>query len=198
MRVGRLFLLALLVLISSSLAKADTVTFEGLGDGTSVTNQFAGVLFFNATILTAGASLNEFEFPPNSGTNVVFDSGSPLSITFASPVSSVGGYFTYATQLTIIAFDASDNVLGTLTSTFNNNMGLSGDAGSQFNEFLTFSFAGISRITILGDPAGGSFTLDDLTFTPAVSEIPEPTSIVLLLTGGGILLRYRKRFSRKL
>ncbi len=197
MRIGRLFLLSILVLLSSSLAKADTLTFEGFGEGTSVSNQFPLALFLNTTILTAGSSLNEFEFPPVSGANVVFDDGGPMSITFLSPVSSVGGYFTYATQLTLIAYDASDNVIGTLTSSFNNNLALSGDPGSQSNEFLSFSVvSGISRITITGDPGGGSFTLDDLTFTQAVSAVPEPGSIILLLTGGGVLLGFRKRFSR--
>jgi hypothetical protein len=197
MRIGRLFLLSILVLISSSLAKADTITFEGLGDGTSVTNQFSSILFSNAIVLTAGASLNEFEFPPNSGANVVFDNGGPVSITFGSPVSGVSGFFTYVTQLTITAYDSSDNIIGTLTSAFNDNTALSGDPGSQFNEFLSFSVvSGISRITISGDPAGGSFTLDDLTFTQSASEVPEPGSILLILTGGSVLLGFRKRFSR--
>lgn len=195
--VLQVFLLLNLVLLSSSLAKADTITFEGLGEGTSVTNQFSGVLFSNATVLTAGTTLNEFEFPPSSGANVVFDNGGPLSIAFLAPVLSVGGHVTYATQLTITLYDASDNVIGTFTSAFNNNMALSGDLGSQFNEIFSFSFAsGISRMTISGNPVGDSFTLDDLTFSQSASEVPEPASIVLILTGGSVLLRFRKRFSR--
>jgi hypothetical protein len=35
------------------------------------------------------------------------------------------------------------------------------------NEFLQLAFAsGISKLTVAGDPAGGSFVLDDLSFTP--------------------------------
>ena len=46
-----------------------TLDFESLSDGDAVTNQFIGegVTFSNASILTAGVSLNEFEFPPKSG-----------------------------------------------------------------------------------------------------------------------------------
>jgi hypothetical protein len=45
-------------------AQADPVTidFEGLTDSTAVTTQYSGLIFINATILTAGVSLNEFEF----------------------------------------------------------------------------------------------------------------------------------------
>src|ERR1035438_2645635 len=99
---------------------AATITFEGLPDSTIVTNQYPGLTFSNAIILTAGISLNEFEFPPHSGVNVVSDNGGPISIDFASPVQSFGGYFTYAEPLTIQAFDASDSLLASSSSLFSN------------------------------------------------------------------------------
>lgn len=191
----RCSLLLLLMAVSTTISKASPITFEGLTDGTAVTNQFSNLLFLNATIATAGTSLNEFEFPPHSGSNVVFDSGGPMSISFLVPVTSVSGFLTYGTQLTITAFDASNNVLGTLTSAFNNNEALSGDAGSHSNEFFSFSVvSGISRITISGDPLGGSFTLDDLTFNTA-APMPEPASLFLLLGafGGLSIFRLRRR-----
>ena len=40
-----------------------TLDFESLSDLESVTNQFSGVTFANAVALTAGISLNEFDFP---------------------------------------------------------------------------------------------------------------------------------------
>lgn len=196
MRLLRCSFLLLLIAVSTSAAKADTITFEGLTDGTAVTNQFSNLLFLNATVATAGISLNEFEFPPHSGSNVVFDSGGPISISFLVPITSVSGFFTYGTQLTITAFDASNNVLAALTSAFNNNQALSGDTGSHPNEFLSFSVvSGISRITISGDPSGGSFTLDDLTFNTAAAPVPEPASLSLLLgaLGGLCIGRLRKQ-----
>ena len=158
-----------------------TVDFEGLSDSTAITNQYAGILFSNAIVLTAGVSLNEFEFPPHSGVNVVSDNGGPMSISFLTPVSTVLGYFTYLEPLTLTGFDTTNNVVATATSAFSNNAALSGQAGSSPNELLSLSFAaGISSMTITGDPAGGSFVLDDLTITSATeSPVPEPSSFLL-------------------
>ena len=190
MRTVRWLLPLLLLLFSPSVAKADVITFEGLADLEDVTDQFSNLLFMNATILTAGVSLVEDEFPPFSGSNVVFDNSGPMSINFLVPVTSVGGHFTYLTRITFTAFDASNNVLGSITSAFNNNQRLSGDLGSQPNELLSFSFvSGISRITITGDLGGASFTLDDLT----VEAIPEPASLYLLVGGGLTLMTILKK-----
>jgi hypothetical protein len=158
-------------------AFATLLDFEGFPDSTQITTQYPGFTFSQATVLTAGISLNEFEFPPHSGSNVVFDDGGPMVIQFATPFASVGGYFTYLEPLTLTAFDASNNEIGSVTSLFLNNLALSGDPGSSPNEFLSLNIpTGISSLIIAGDPAGSSFVLDDFTATP------EPTSMVLLLT----------------
>src|ERR1035437_8615795 len=97
----RLFIALLAV---SPLLHAGLLTFEGFPDSTVLANQYPGGVFPNAIILSAGISLNEFEFPPHSGTNVVSDNGGPLSIGFSSPIQSFTGYFTYAEPLTLQAF----------------------------------------------------------------------------------------------
>jgi uncharacterized repeat protein (TIGR01451 family) len=174
-----------------------TIDFEGLTDSTILANQYAtqyGVTFANTVIvksqvLTSKTSLNEFEFPPHSGTNVATDNGGPMTIKFASPVSAVGGYFTYGeggvqsfTRLIIQAFDSNNNSIGSVSSAFSNNEALSGDPGSSPNTFLQVSgAAGISYVVITGDPNGGSFALDDLTITP-FAPVPAITS---LTPGGG-------------
>src|SRR5579859_4683074 len=99
----------LLIAGSCFCAYGDTIiNFEGLADGTILANQYPGLAFSNAIILTAGISLNEFEFPPHSGVNVASDNGGPITIEFSTPVVSFGGYFTYLEPLTLDAFDASD------------------------------------------------------------------------------------------
>jgi hypothetical protein len=189
-------LAALLVCMSVQLSAASvTLDFEGLFDGAILTNQYVDPTFTNAIILSAGVSLNEFEFPPHSGVNVVSDNGGPMSIVFASPVLSFSGYFTYAEALSLAAFDPLANQVASVTSLFANNLALSGDPGSSPNEFLQVTFAGgISSLTIIGDQAGGSFVLDDVAITTDTSAtVPELSSWVFLLSATGLLVITRMR-----
>ena len=197
--VGSLLgVLAILVyLLSPPSVFATTINFEGFADGTPITTQYPGLVFSDATIATAGISLNEFEFPPQSGVNVVFDDGGPITITFSTPVSSFDAFFTYSVPLTLDAFNAGRILVGSASSLFSNNEALSGDLGSSPNEVLQALFpGGISSVEILGDPSGSSFTMDDVTYTPVGTPTPEPSSLVLFLTGGAIFAGFRKRFSR--
>lgn len=173
----------LLVIFNQQPLSAGTVTldFEGFPDSTILDTQYPGLTFSNTIILTAGIGINEFELPPHSGTNVAFDNGGPISIVFDTPALSFSGFFTYAVPLSLAAFDATSSQVDSATSAFFSNLGLSGDLGSSPNEFLSVSFSsGISKVTITGDPGGGSFVMDDVAITSAV---PEPSSIVLLLAG---------------
>lgn len=173
------------------------IDFESLSAGDMVTNQFAGMTFQNAEVLTAGYSLDESEFPPHSGSNVVFDAGAPITIDFTAPVLSFGGFFTYATTLTLDAYDPASNLVASAVSAFTNNMALSGDSGSSPNEFLEVTFAsGISSVTITGDPAGGSFVLDDATITAlgsAGNQVPESPGGFLFLVALIALAVARRR-----
>jgi hypothetical protein len=179
------------------------VDFESLGDLESLTTQIPGLTFGGATALSAGISLNEFEVPPHSGRNVVYDDGGVMTIAFDTPVSNVGGYFTYfllsAAQLTLTAFDSQHVAIGApVQSFFASNMALSGAPGSTPNEFLFLPYAGIAFITIAGDPGGGSFVLDDLTFTASTPQevVPEPATMTLLLSGAALLGLERRRAAR--
>ena len=198
MDIRRVVVLAALVFVIPGTARANLINFEALGDLESVTVQFPGLTFSGATTLTAGISLTEAENPPHSGSVVVFDDGGPLSIAFATPVFDVGGYFTYTTQLTLQAFDSSNNLVASTLSAFANNQQLSGQAGSSPNEFISLAFAGgISSLLISGGVTGETFVLDDLTFDEQVSApIPEPASLTLLLLGGAAAA-VRKRLTRR-
>jgi hypothetical protein len=194
-------LVALLALAAPAiLANTITINFEGLPDSTILTNQYSGVTFTNAIILSAGISLNEFEFPPHSGVNVASDNGGPMSIVFTSPIASFSGYFTYAESLTVQAFGSDSNQVALAASLFSNNEAMSGVPGSSPNEFLRVgSSGGISRIAITGDPAGGSFALDDVAYSTSAASVPEPGT--LLVAGLGllclILLGHRRFLSKK-
>jgi hypothetical protein len=157
--------------------------FEELSSEELVTTQYPGLTFSNAIVLTAGISLNEFDFPPVSGANVLSDNGGPIEIAFASPILSFAAFFTYAALLTITAFDASHNAVATVTSAFSSNLAL--DPGSTPNEYLgLMALGGIWTVSISGDPFGGSFTLDDLTINSNdTTTVPEPATLSLLLLG---------------
>jgi hypothetical protein len=183
------------VSVSTALsASTITLDFESFPDSTILTNQYPDLTFSNAIILTAGLSLNEFEFPPHSGVNVVSDNGGPITISFAIPINSFSSYFSYVEPLTIAAFNSASAGVASATSRFSSNDALFGDPGSSPNELIQVSFpAGISSVTITGDPGGGSFVLDDVTITTGVnSTAPEPASLLLLLSGVGFLLLYSR------
>jgi hypothetical protein len=187
----------LLFIFSGFLAKqtrADSLDFENLSDSTSVGSAYAssGVIFTNALIATAGFSLNDLDFPPNSGSNVVIDDGGPMTLRFLTPVSSFSGFFTYALPLTLDGFGSSNQLLVTASSLFSANFVSS---GNQPNELIQLNFAGgIDSVTITGDPGGFSFAMDDASFTTvATNAVPEPGSVALFFTGIALALTIGRR-----
>jgi hypothetical protein len=169
-------------------ASAGTITFESLADLSEVGSQIAGVTFTNATVLVSEFSLGEDEFPPRSGEKVAADIGGAMSVGFAAPVSFFQAYFTYLVPVTIEAFDPFGASLGTATSSFSTNLGLSGDPGSAPNELLALNFSNIASVTLTGDPLGDSFAVDDISF---VTAVPEPSTLALTAIGLAALLRPR-------
>ena len=170
--IGRSCAVILLLLgVAVTLAAATMVyTFDGFTDSAVLTTQYPGLTFTNTIILAAGISLNEFEFPTHSGTNVASDNSGPITITFAVPVQSFGAYFTYSQSLTVRAFNSSNQQIASTTSKFSNNEALSGVSGSSPNELIQVSSAqGIASVTITGNAAGGSFAMDDVTTISSVS-----------------------------
>lgn len=186
LRCARSVLLSMGLAVAAVPAHAYLIDFESIADGDAVTNQYAGVVFSNAIALQAGGSLNEFEFPPRSGSTVAFDDGGPIVVTFSDAQQAFQAYFTYAAPLTVSAFDLSNNLLGSVTSSFSSNLLLSGDLGSVPNELLALSFSGIRSVSITGAAAGASFTMDDLDFVADSNgggprPIPEPSALALCL-----------------
>ena len=186
------FVLIGTVLSAKAHASPIVIGLEGFTDGEALTNQVPGLLFTNASIATAGITLNEFDFPPASGVNVAFDSGGPVRIDFLSTLASFAAHFTYSVPIVLEAFDAADNSLGTIASAFAENYVSSGNSP---NEFLEAAFLDMAYVTITGDALGGSFTMDDLVLTPVAA--PEPGTLLLLsLAVSGAYVRAKRRRTR--
>ncbi|MCC6396714.1 MAG: PEP-CTERM sorting domain-containing protein [Bacteroidetes bacterium] len=167
--------------------------FEGLSDLESVTIQFPGLTFSNTITLTAGISVNEFDFPPRSGVNVASDDSGAIEILFSTPILSFSGYFTYLVPLSLQAFGLNDAMVASTPSLFSANDGYSGEPGSSPNEFLQVAYAGgISRVVIIGDSFGGSFTMDDVEY----SAVPEPSTGLLLVSALSALTCLSRRRSK--
>jgi len=193
-------LAAFAVLLSTPVAAAPIVIdFEAFSNLESITNQISGVTFTDTTVLTAGISLNESDFPPASGVNAAFDDSGPVRIDFLNPLAAFSTRVTYAVQVSLAAFDAANNLLGTISSAFSSNLASGGDLGSAPNELLQATFNGIAYVTITGDSLGGSFVFDDVMLTPSetAAAVPEPATLTLLSIGATALLTRARRNSRR-
>lgn len=161
MRAHFCLILWILAGVSAAPLMAQPFSFEGYVDSTLLTTQYTGVTFSNTIILTTGITLDEFEFPAHSGSNVASDNGGPITIAFPSAMRGFGGYFTAGVPLMLEAFDSSNTLLAT-TSYGQDNEGLSGTAGTQPNHLLTVtSNKGVYKVVITGGSLGNSFTVDD-------------------------------------
>lgn len=185
-RIGRCLGLTTLLLSAFTVntAYASTVyDFEGFADNTNLVNQIAGINFSNATVFTAGVSLNEISFPPKSGLNVVASDLDTISLAFNNPVFAVSGYFTFADQIILEAFDINNILLGSVQSVAANVL------GSWEN--IAISYSGISLLKITG---ASQFTVDDLS----IASAPEPSALLLIGAGGllGARLKKKSAFAR--
>jgi hypothetical protein len=169
-------------------AYADVITFDNLPDRTIVTNQFPGVIFAGAQVLTAGVDLNP-NFPPVSNPNVVFDFlNGTITATFTTPVTSVGAFVTGNTSITESIFRGA-TMVGSVSTGGANFIGAG--TGLPPNIFLSISDFDITRAVFTD--TGNSFTLDNFTFTPVPGPIVGAGLPSLILACGALLALARRR-----
>lgn len=188
--------ISLAALACHAAAAPVVIDFEGatFSDGSSVSNSVPGLVFTNDQVVTAGVSLNEFDFPPRSGSKALVDAVGPIRIDFATGMFSAGAFVTYAVPVQLEAFDANGVSLGLVNSQFASNLAL--DPGAVPNEFIGFADAGgrIASLTFTGDVGGGSFVLDDLTFDRGnFTGVPEPQSLLLVAVAMAGMAAARRR-----
>ncbi|MCF2151134.1 hypothetical protein IQ276_032860 [Desmonostoc muscorum LEGE 12446] len=162
-------------LASAPAALAAVIDFDSLSDFEIVDDQFLSLgADFNGTasILQLGSTLNP-DFPPVSGNNIIYDNPSLGSGTIRIDAvdsfwSSVGGFVTGNTNVTLTAYNASNSILGT-ASTGGANFDGAG-TGLLPNIFLSITYPDISYVTF--EDSGNTYTIDNFTFTKSV---PEPS-----------------------
>lgn len=165
LRIEKLMLLALLgaatLLYGQSAPPA--IDFEIVPDGASPDTTYRGVTLTGGSVLTAGLSLNEADFPPRSGLRVWADSGGPILARFDQPVGTVAVSVTSIQRVVALLFTPGRPTPDEM---------LILDAATDLNApartvsaQLSMGGRPIERVLFRGAAAGGSFVLDDLSFT---------------------------------
>lgn len=198
LRILTKWLLVLSLVVAWRLATAGPIVidFEAFEDQELLASQLDGITFTNALVLKAGYTLNEAEFPPRSGDNVIVDYGGPITIQFYFPVSVVEGYFTYLAKVTMTAYDADMNPVAVSNSSFMENYVSS---ENPIHDLLGVGWAaGISSVVIAGWDQGYSFVLDDLRiYGRDAGFVPTPETPVLLLVGLLLFVLIKRVDSRR-
>jgi hypothetical protein len=179
-------------------ARATTINFSGLANGTTVTTQYAGVVFSLAggpdssgspTIWNyAGAALansNNSDYPTANILNVAFSAPvSNLSFTFDNYTNSGGGAAT-----TYTAYNAADDVVAT------GNLQEAGAVSGGFDLF-TVAGSGITDLQFNNNNGEDSwyYAVQTISYTGGV---PEPSTWALMLMGLAGLGAVARRQARK-
>ncbi len=174
---------ALALLLFSPWAQAAPIDFEQFTDSYAVSTEVPGVAFSGGTVLTAGVGLNDIDFPPVSGQNVLAALTGVLTITTDAPVDQLSAYFTYASTLNFSGYDSALNLLFSVDTPSISNL------GSHY--LFTTTQADLSSLVISAQ-GGTAFTLDDLQI--GIAAVPEPGVLALVLLGalGAAISRRRQ------
>jgi hypothetical protein len=184
----KVVLVALLQLLFSTSAFADILDFEGLppaymylGGGQNVGSFYQGVTF--GPSVTGLDLTGSIAFPPHSGSIVLWDPfDQDVTLLFSSPQTDVSFWYTSFDLLAVSALDAQGNLLSSVIAAANT------DGTTGTSSLVSLTAASISSLDISGSP--GNYVFDDVTLNPGnPSPVPEPLSVVLLLTVIAILSR---------
>jgi hypothetical protein len=176
--VFRIILIFFLCVQLTQTAIAGHVDFEGFADGDALTSEIPGLIFSDATVLTAGVSLNETDFPPHSGSNVIATFGGFLTVSFDSPVNLVSGFISYADAagVNLSLYDINNILLADALFA----SPLSQD-GIVSNLFISLGSSNVRSMVLSLNSAipDSPFTFDDFSYL----SIPEPATILLISLG---------------
>jgi len=193
--------LGAILLFASVAAPATVINFEGLSDSDMI-GRIGAAEFTDTYVASAGSSLNDLEFPPNSGINVVYNPDDMINVRFDDLMEKVGAFVTYTSPVFLQAFDDNGVLVTTVVSLYFANTALTGDPGAAPNEYLEVSaLSGIRSVLFSTGLLGPTFVIDDLTFEALAGPgpgpgpgLPEPPTALLILLG---LVVARDRFMKR-
>lgn len=160
----RCFKFALLLALGTPLvatAATTTLTFDEFSNGTSLTTQYQGlgVTASGATVLLAAFG----PFPTASGANIAAAQTGFMSFSFNSVITgniaTVSAYLSGDTGTGIYAYDANGFLVGQSLL----------PAGAPYNTLLSVTSSGAPIVMVNIHDGGGSFGVDNFSFTQAVS-----------------------------
>lgn len=187
---------AVMALGAGGAAQAATLDFESVpgsgaaSDGLAISNQYAsqGVTF---STIEDGVEFSAHLFNDfvdrgfaiwNTTTSDIFGNrGDILRMSFSAAVDAVG--FDYnplgflGNQTVFNAFDFQGNLLESFT--------VPGATGISYVP-VAFSSSGISRVDIVQPNESWAYTIDNLSFQTQTRSVPEPASVLGLLTVGAL------------
>ncbi len=158
------FQFALLLALGSPLVAAaatTTLTFDEFSQGTSLTTQYQslGVTASGASILVAAFG----PFPAASGANIAASQGGFMSFSFdpliAGNIATVSAYVSGDTGTGIFAYDSNGFLLGQSVL----------PVGAPYNTLLSVTSSGAPIAMVTIHDGGGSFGVDNFSFTQVVS-----------------------------
>ena len=184
------FCVVAVLMVALGSAHADVVIdFEGLNIGIPVDDQFTTIgADFNGDATVTGLLDSSFPLLPGS-TKVIFNSPSfdLIRVDSVGPEwLMAGGYVTGTGIVTLTAYDSSNILLGTDSTSGANTVGY-----GIPNIFLNINAPNIAYIAYVefSVPSGTTFTVDDFTFNP----VPVPAAVLLGILGLGVAgLKLRK------
>lgn len=184
LNVNQCFALALFACCAAphSMAYAAPIDFDNFNDSSTLSNELPGIAFSGGIVLTAGVGLNEFDYPPHSGSNVLLAYNGKLEIAFATPVEQFSGYFTHPETVTFSGFNPSQAMLFSFTLP-GSNVGASA--------MTAYAFQGLAFLTI-ESATGTAFAMDDFDITPGAA-LPLPGTFSLAAMTGLLALAFHKR-----
>lgn len=165
-----------------------------LAEGGSVTNQYASL-----GVTMNDIRISEFIYGGNNyGAGFAAEDDVPQVYTFSTPVSAVGIVNTSPDNDLVEFFSGPDGT-GTLLFSFRDQEGLPRNFNiDRFVGGVADSGTFIHSFRVSN--TSGNLELDELVFVPAeVAAVPEPSTLLLLLVAGGVVIgmsQWRRRFAK--